>query len=396
MTFGGRRLALICLLLATTGCKDKKTEPPPPPPVAHDAAAPPLDASSPDLATLEALAGDPAAIAKLAQSNPALLAWDLFLFLNWQALPGQRGVPDPAGAVGVSPVVFQTWKEVHEVYLAGGARPPPWNDGGPAGPPTLQLTEIDGTTLDDVNGNPITYTILMNQGVFDTILQRALYGWNGQAALRASPAPPAVQFPATGMEVKAAWKILDPIADKDRLTHYITQQALLPQDGGGAPTKVTVGLTGLHVISKATPNWIWMTFEQIENPTTTGVQLLLPIDATTAAINKAMQTQLAGTPLAYYQLNGVQTAFTSGTNNGQPTLLTNTQIETKFQKTSSCMSCHARASVSTGAQPRLDFFIMQAGNLVGPTGDPPTAPFGPAPNQFSALDYVWSMREAQR
>jgi hypothetical protein len=60
------------------------------------------------------------------------------------------------------------------------------------------------------------------------------------------------------------------------------------------------------------------------------------------------------------------------------------------------MSCHARASVSTGPRPRLDVFVMQAGNLVGPTGDPPTAPFGPAPEQFCARDYVWSMREAQR
>jgi hypothetical protein len=90
---------------------------------------------------------------------------------------------------------------------------------------------------------------------------------------------------------------------------------------------------------------------------------------------------------------GVQTQFTDG---GAPTLLANTQIETKFQKSSSCISCHALASVSTGAKPRLDFFAMKAGNLVGPTGVPPTAPFGPAQDQFSALDFVWSMREAKR
>ena len=93
------------------------------------------------------------------------------------------------------------------------------------------------------------------------------------------------------------------------------------------------------------------------------------------------------------RLNGVQTEFTAG---GQPTLLANTQIETRFQKSSSCMTCHALASVSTGPKPRLDFFTMKAGNLAGPTGQPPTAPFGPAPDQFSALDFVWSMREAQR
>lgn len=349
-----------------------------------DAAAPP---GNPALDALAAIASDPSKIAAMAGSDPATLAWDLFQYVSWQAVPGKRGVPDPAGKAGVSPTVFQTWKEVHEVYLAAGAAPLPWDDGGPSGPPTLTLTEIDGTTLVDVNGNPITYTVGMNQGAFDYLVSRALYGWNGQAALRSVGAAP-VGFPSSAMEFKASWKILDPIADKDRIDHYITQQALLAPDGGGAPTKVTVGLTGLHIISKAMPNWVWMTFEQIENPVTTGVQLLLPIDPAVAAVNATMQKQLAGTPLAYYQLNGVQTTF--------DTLLTNSQIETRFQKSSSCMTCHARASVSTGPKPRLDFFVMKAGNLVGPTGAPDLTPFGPALDQFSALDYVWSMREAKK
>ena len=66
--------------------------------------------------------------------------------------------------------------------------------------------------------------------------------------------PGRLAFPATAMEVKASWKILDPIADQGRLTHYVTAQALLPSDGGGAPTKVAVGLTGLHITSKALPD----------------------------------------------------------------------------------------------------------------------------------------------
>lgn len=373
------RRCLVVAACALAACKSSTKEPPPTRP--GDAAAAPVQPAR------TWLADDPAKIAAKVATEPAQVAWELFVYATWQAKAGVRGVPDPGGKAGVSPVVFQTWKEVHETYLAGGAPPLPWDDGGPSGPPTLSLTEIDGTTLVDLNGNPITYTVLLNEGAFDYLVSRALYGWNGQAALRSVGAAP-VAFPSDAMEVKAAWKILDPIADKDRLDHFITQTAYLPQDGGGAPTKVTVGLTGLHIISKATPNWVWTTFEQIENPVTTGVQLLLPIDPAVAAVNQAMQATYAGTPLAYYQLNGVQTEFS--------TLLANTQIETKFQKSSSCMSCHARASVSTGPKPRLDFFVMQAGNLVGPTGDPPTAPFGPGPDQFSALDYVWSMREAQR
>ena len=330
----------------------------------------------------------PTQVVELVKRDPGYLAWIMFLYVNWPAKAGERGVPDPGGTLGASPTVFQTWKEVHEVYLAGGAAPQPWADGGPSGPPTLSLGEIDGTTLVDVNGNPITYTVAMNQGTFDYLVSRSLYGWSGQAALRQAGAAP-VAFPASAMEVKASWKILDPVADKDRLDHYIVAEAILPP----ANTRVTVGLTGLHIISKALPNWIWITFEQIENRETTGAPWNFAIDPAVATTNLAMQKALAGTPLAYYQANGVQTEYVV---DGAATLLANSQIETRFQKSSSCMTCHALASVSTSAQPRLDFFQLEAGNLSGFVGMPPTSPFGPGPDQYSALDFVWSMREAKR
>ena len=348
------------------------------------------------LAELAKVATQPdtiAAMAKAGGAQTATMAWDVFLYLNWPAVGGERGVPDPGKSLGATPVVWQSWKEVHEVYLAGGAQPPTWSDGGPKGPPTLSLTMIDGKTLVDVDGNPITYTVGLNQDAFGYVFDRQLYGWAGQAALRQAGAKP-VQFPPAAMEIKASWKILDPVADKDRMSHYLVAPALLPSDGGGAPTKVTVGLTGLHVTSKALPDWVWMTFEQVENPTTTGVTAVLPIDPAVAQVNAQMQAALTGTPWAYYQLMGVQTAFTTG--DGTPTLLANTQIETYFQSSSSCMTCHARASISTGPVARLPFFIMKAGNLAGPTGTPDLSPFGPAKGQFSSLDSVWSLREAKQ
>ena len=44
-------------------------------------------------------------------------------YRNWPALAGKRGVPDPDRTLGATPAVWQTWKEVHETYLAGGAAP---------------------------------------------------------------------------------------------------------------------------------------------------------------------------------------------------------------------------------------------------------------------------------
>lgn len=373
-----------------TGCGSSKGKPPPEQTSGSDAqVAVAIDASPSALPTFDQIvstATTPSQIAAMVPVDPGQLAWLMFLYVNWPATPGKRGVPDPSLPLGATPTVFETWKEVHEVYLMGGAAPQPWDDGGPSGPPTLSLTEIDGTTLKDVNGNPITYTVAMNQGTFDYLVSRTLYAWTGQAALRAAGAAP-VAFPTTAMEIKASWKILGP---KDDASHFLVAQAILPP----ANTNVTVGLTGLHVTSKAMPQWVWMTFEQVENPTTTGVQPKFTIDPAIVQTNDKYRRLLAGTPYAYYQANGVQTAFV--TSGGQPTLLANTQIETTFQTSSSCITCHALASVSTGKQPRLDFFQLKAGNLSGFTGNPPTSPFGPGPDQFSALDAVWSMREAKR
>jgi hypothetical protein len=344
-------------------------------------------------ADLAAIAEHPDAIAKAVAADPASLAWDLFLYVNWPAKPGVRGVPDPSRPLGATPAVWQTWKEVHEIYLAGGVAPGSWDDGGLQGPTTASLTEIDGTVLNDVNGNPITYTVLLNQGTFEYLVSRALYGWTGQAALRKAGAA-LVAFPTSAMEVKASWKILDPISDKDRMDHYLVAQILIPQDRGAPPLKATVGLTGLHLTSKALPRWIWITFEQIENPVTTEAKPpLLPMDPAVTRVNAAMQTALAGTPYAYYQLMGVQTEDTIV---GAPVLLASTQMETKFQRSSSCLTCHALASISTGKRARLPLFTLSAGNLVGTTGAPPTAPFGPGADQYSALDAVWSMREAKQ
>jgi len=370
-----------------------------PPPVGHDAAAQaPADAAqaapgaAPTLAELTALFGDDAKAKAKLEADPATFAWLLFAYLDWPATAGERGVPDPSAHLGAdAPVVWETWKEVHETYLAGGAKPPPWKDGGPKGPPTLSTAEIDGKTLTDVDGNPVTYTVRLNQGTFDYLLGRGLYAVAGQVALRKAGAQP-VAFPPGAIEVKASWRILDPVKDKDRLDHYLVTKALLPQQGGAPPLTVTVGLTGLHITSKLVPQWAWITFEQVDNAETTGVTAKLPIDPAAAAANQRFQQALAGTPLASYRLMGVQTAFTDG---GKPTLLANTQIETYFQTSSSCITCHALASIGPSAKPRFELFHLVAGNLEGYVGDPPAAPFGPGPDQYVKLDFVWSMREAK-
>ena len=145
----------VVVALLVVACKSSKGKPPPEAGSAAAADAMAVDAAPAGLPTFDQIvstATAPTQIASLVATDPGQLAWLMFLYVNWPAMPGKRGVPDPSQPLGATPTVFQTWKEVHEVYLAGGAAPLPWDDGGPKGPPTLSLTEIDGTTLEDTNG----------------------------------------------------------------------------------------------------------------------------------------------------------------------------------------------------------------------------------------------------
>src|ERR1700682_3036792 len=154
-----------------------------------------------------------------------------------------------------------------------------------------------------------------------------------------------------------------------------------------------MGLTGLHILTKALPQWVWITFEQVNNLSCTAVQRRDPIPDNIAKVNKQMQTLLAGTKWKNYELVGVQTS--AGTAD-DPVVLANTQIETAFQSRSSCLTCHAVASVATHApvNPADDLrksFVQRT---------PPVSPpyyIGPPPSleaPFKSQDFVWSLRRA--
>jgi hypothetical protein len=109
-------------------------------------------------------------------------------------------------------------------------------------------------------------------------------------------------------------------------------------------------------------------------------------------INLVWQGKLQGTKWQYYSLMNVQTAFVDGSNN--PTLLSNTQMETYFQQASSCITCHSLASIGPTRQLRLNFFYP-LNPYVG------AVDFQTVANQqfpgmtFKPMDFVWSMRNAQ-
>lgn len=348
-------------------------------------------------------------------------AWRLFVALNWPAQSGQRGVPNCDAAFGTpGPVVWETFKTTVQLFLPNGADPGPWNAAtatasagtSPAAraltfhskaPDALKLPpsirQAVGGWLIDVASNPTYYDIAVNQTSYDYVRANRYY----DATVVNSAQQ--VTFPTGALEIKAAWRILDDPAVAARF--HTTQASVMTFDAHGKPTGTyvskTVGLVGLHIVYQATgfPQWIWATFEQVDNapdagaaatggswsyfnaacsgdwctpntsPVASGqpfgtpnqITRLSPIRPATAASNATWQAKLSGTPFAYYQLISPQWPSDPndpGNPQGTPTpgTVANTVLESYIQPTSSCMDCHSTARTPNGATKTNYSFIF--------------------------------------
>lgn len=239
------------------------------------------------------------------------LSWEQFIALNWPAMAGQRGVPDTTRSLGYGgPVVWETWKDVNEVFLPEGAKPDPWDSPifravrlpsltAAAEQPGLKLMVIPTKitvamnqagifngkfsytgSLIDQNGLYTRYEVRMNKAEFDYIYNNNYYNGAMQSdSVKAGRFhfPPGIDPGSpTSTEVKAAWRVLvtanpAPGQQIDDTSRYYTRRALLVDpETGQTIGPVTVGLVGLHIL-RLTPhahNWVWSTFEQVDNLST--------------------------------------------------------------------------------------------------------------------------------
>jgi hypothetical protein len=286
--------------------------------------SPPLpgDAYVPDKDALEAKKQF-----QLVQRLFDLWSWQAFLAVNWPTSSSGQ----PAGSITdyskTAMPAWERWHESNQIYLPKGATPPACGlkltaaahpspralavlarAGVPPPPPAAAasgvrvmfnvsavgelvqghalkgpapghgISEIDQAfsgPLYDKNGLPTYYEILMDSNEVGYLCRNKLYSIAGQLAF--SSAGKTVQFPsgdytqnASGaFELKLAWRILDPKTDAiDRFYHqpaYVfLENAWVLRD---------IGLVGLHIAhkSKTSPQWIWSTFEQVDNLQTDSV-----------------------------------------------------------------------------------------------------------------------------
>lgn len=145
--------------------------------------------------------------------------------------------------------------------------------------------------LIDQHGNFVFYEIMLDPNEVTYICNNKLYNINGQVTFSKNgkvsanlPRGIDTQNGSGAWELKLAWRILIPIHGNtgDDFSRFLTSSAIVPTINGKCPDgsaltagtastnaqcHVTVGLVGMHIGHKSTtsPQWIWATFEQVDN-----------------------------------------------------------------------------------------------------------------------------------
>jgi hypothetical protein len=360
-----------------------------------------------------------------------ILSWQMFISLNWPV--DEKG--EPMGEIGdKGNRIWEKWKESYEIFKEDGSQPLAWGSesdlpedlrdkvnagqgesvlfrtskfpffgkdrwqrtgkGRGINPPEDDVDQAFTAPIWDQNGNIIRYEIRLNKPAVDYIVSNELYNLDGQIAF--SKQNKQVSFPsgsrdrAGTIELKFAWKVMVP--GKDFEERYFTKPAWI-LDSTGQLQKATVGLVGMHIATKtlSSPQWIWATFEHVDNvetnvltsihgrslrpsfynpdcntcpvnvlpdstqkPLKSQIQRILPIPRATQALNQQVQALLKkqNSFWQYYELIGTQwptdpsappyplnaqtyTLPDAVTNksggNPVPTFLTNMVMETYFQ-----------------------------------------------------------------
>jgi hypothetical protein len=147
------------------------------------------------------------------------------------------------------------------------------------------IMEASGGWLTDQSKNLVFFERKVGKAEFDYIVSKGLYDAANQLTvaqnldnqnpgglslpigepMRSLPPDPVPQEQLGALEVKAAWRILT--GKPELYGRYLTTVAWLKNPATLQCTQQVVGLVGLHIINKtqASPNFIWTTFEQVDN-----------------------------------------------------------------------------------------------------------------------------------
>jgi hypothetical protein len=232
------------------------------------------------------------------------LAWQTFKFLVWPAQMSstERGAPDTQRKITDigGPRTFETFKADWETFQPHAVRPDRWGSYPDVATPctnhpkinkgALVLAsfsefgnlkqQVDLTGVSNVlvaqNRTYVRYLAAYNEQVFDTIRSGRLYDANTlqqvNSPQRDAAVPAGTIEPEGALTVKSAWVELPEADDPphrriDSSRFYVRKDAWLQDPVSHYCRQATVALVGLHFVHKTSsrPQWIWTTFEQVDN-----------------------------------------------------------------------------------------------------------------------------------
>jgi hypothetical protein len=320
----------------------------------------------------------------LTVSAPDRAAWLLFLTVNADA-----------ATPGNNDALFETWPNDGDTFTIRPARFARQHH-------PLRLSPQALVVAHDPSLEGAGEETNRNQAAYDFIVDNHLYTKRG---LRAAFGK-VMHFPSDAIEVKANWYPVDRIpgyvgasSDAYRLYH-------VSKDADGR----SYALVSMHIISKATPNWTWATFEHeatparcdtlgcadlygaqtpvvIPNPTRNAGYGSCPH---TAGLNALFARVKIDPAFTHYCLRGTQSNFADAA--GTPQRLGNSVTENGFVAQSSCMTCHARAAFDRNGKMTTFGGFDSAGNAAVGAIDPIWFySSGTGVHVATQADFVWSI-----
>jgi hypothetical protein len=246
------------------------------------------------------------------------------------------------------------------------------------------FTALSRTLLGSGSGHDVR----MNKETSDFIIANNLWYREGQQAHFNDAKK--LEFPSNSIEIKADWL---------RVDSCNLEEFHCSSTADGHP----LALIAFHITSRALPNWFWATFEHRKNNPRCTERCMdmfgaIPSEGPDPQPSPALLTLFKDAGLGpewkNYLLEGSQFDFIDST--GKSLKLGNPWIEIGFVHQSSCITCHARATIDANGS-RLP--LTEGGQI--PLGSPDPNWFFDRPGtpseqrKFFQLDFVWSLCQAK-
>jgi hypothetical protein len=255
-------------------------------------------------------------------------SWESFIALNWPPSGTGRGNPNQPASPSVftsmtntTPITWETYKANWELYDQWDKRPTPWNDWTAPYPPpqcpqaksgqpelimVSKVSPTDTSLNDNVTAfsfpvidqqrNYVFFEVRYNQPYYDYVrgddakpATWLYYSQNLPTDYTEVPLPPNTARSSNSIMLKAAWRNLTPVPVAQR-SRYYTINAWIYDPNKQQCVQAPMGLVGFHIAQKTStfPEWIWSTFEQVDNVPPT-------VDNTPSSFNNGTNVPSTGT-----------------------------------------------------------------------------------------------------